>query len=158
MFKTEDNYNLYFDGVISGNNREIFAKLTRQHQLDMELANLVERHHNFRIYDSYNSHRILLWILYKALGEYAITIFFAEFEHPPGCEYQSRIDFYVAANGSFDYELKNSLFRYAENDLSGKCKERIEKESIGFDKDWKARGNMRIMDLEAFVKSISSKD
>ena len=158
MFRTEDNYNLYFDGVISQNNRAIMAKLIQQHQLDMEVIKLVDRHHNFRIHDSYSSHRILLWILYEALGVYAITIFFAELEHPPGCEYQSRVDFYVAGNGSFDYELKNSLFTYAERDLSDECKERIEQESIGFDKDCRVRGNMRRMDLETFEKSISSKE
>jgi hypothetical protein len=158
MLKTEDNYNLYFDGVISQNNREIFAKLIIKHQLDTELINLVERQHNFRIYSSYNSHGIVLWILYKVLGEYAITIFFAELDHPFGCEYQSRVDFYVAGNGNFDYELKNSLFIYAEFDLSDKCKERIEQESIGFGKDCTVRDNMRRMDLEAFEKSIGSKD
>ena len=155
MFRTEDNYNLYFDGVISQNNRAIMAKLIQQHQLDMEVIKLVDRHHNFRIHDSYSSHRILIWILYEALGVYAITIFFAELEHPPGCEYQSRVDFYVAGNGSFDYELKNSIFLYTDSAQSEECKQRIEERSIGFDKDCRVKGNIEAMDLESFVNSIT---
>ena len=156
MFKTEDNYNLYFDGMIAQVHEASFKKLIEEHQLDPEILNLLKRHYNFTISDSYNLHQILLWALYRILGSYAITIMFAEVEHPYGCEYQSRVDFYVEANGSFDYELKNSIFLYADSAQSEECKKRIEERSIGFDKDCRVQGNIGAMDLKSFVNSMTS--
>ncbi len=158
MFKTEDNYNLYFDGAISSDQEAIFEKLIEKYQLDAKFINLLKQHHNFRILDSYNLHRSVIWFLCQSLQSYAITIYFAEVEHPAGCEYQSKVDFYVDMSGHFDYELRNSLFLYDDYESSSECMERITQSSVGFDKDCKVRGNMRRMDLEAFVKSISSKD
>jgi hypothetical protein len=158
MFKTDDNYNLYFDGALSQDHKKNLEKLIHEYQLDPKFINLLKRQYNFRIYNSYNLHKILLWVLYEALGPYAITIFFAEIEHPAGCEYQSRVDFYLDLNGNFDYELKNSLFLYAEHDSSDECKERIDQKLIGFDKDCRVRGNISASDLETFVKSLSAED
>ena len=158
MFKTEDNYNLYFDGVVSQDHIAVLEELVRKHELQPEFINLVKRDHNFRIHHSYNRHRSLLWVLYKTLGPYAITIFFAELEHPRGCEYQSRVDFYVEVNGRFEYELKNSLFLYADYDGSEECQGRIEERSMGFDEDRIVRGNIQEMDLETFEKSVGSND
>ena len=155
MFKTDDNYNLYFDGVISSDQEDSFKKLLEDHQLDLEITNLLKIHHNLRINNSYKLHKIVLWVLYEALGPYAISIFFAEIEHPPGCEYQSRVDFYVDVSGNFDYELRNGLFLYDDHESSDECIERIAQKSAGFDKDCRIRGNIKGMDLETFIKSIS---
>ena len=155
MFKTDDNYNLYYDGVISQDQESKFKELVQKHQLQPNFIDLVKRHHNFMINNSFNLHRILLWSLYDILESYAITIFFAEAEHPLGCEYKSRIDFFVDINGSFDYELKNSLYIYGDYDLSDECEERNEHDSIGFDKDCRVRGNIRGMDLDTFLDTVS---
>ena len=154
MFDTEDNYNLYYDGVISGDQEEEFEQLIKKYQLQPDFINLIKQHHNFVIHNSFNMHRILLWGLYQVLRSYAITIFFAETEHPHGCEYQSKIDFFVGTNGRFDYELKNSLYIHGDNNPSDECEERIEQESIGFDKDCRVRSDIRAMDLNVFVDSI----
>ena len=154
MFKTEDNYNLYFDGRVSQNHEANFKKLIQKNQLDPELVNLPGRQHNVRIYDSYKHHRVLLWALYEVLGPYAITIFFAEVEHPHGCEYQCRVDFYVGVNKRYDYELKNSLFLHEDHRLSDECKRRVEKKSFGFDPDCRHKGDMSGLNMEAFVKSV----
>jgi hypothetical protein len=90
------------------------------------------------------------------LGPFAITIFFAENDHPPGCEYRAKVDFYVDATGNFDYELKNHLFIYEDFRLSEKCEERKAQESIGFEKDRRIKGNIREMELETFIKSITA--
>ena len=157
MFKTNDNYNLYFDGVISLDQEASFKKLIDKHQLDVELTNLLKMHHNFTINNSYKLHKSLLWILYDTLGEYAITVFFAEAEHPLGCEYQSKVDFYVDARGNFDYESKNNLFLYDDHESSDECIARIAQKSVGFDKDCRVKGNIKGMDIEAFVESVTAK-
>lgn len=155
MFKTEDNYNLYFDGRVSQNHEANFKKLIQQNQLDPELINLPKQQHNLRIYDSYKLHKVLLWILYEVLGPYAITIFFAEVEHPRGCEYQCRVDFYLGVNRRYDYELKNTLFLYEDHGLSDEYKRRVEKKSFGFDRDCRHKGEISGMDLETFVKTLT---
>jgi hypothetical protein len=155
MFKTEDNYNLYFDGMISQAHETNFKELIEKHQLDPKILDLLKINYNFTINDSYSLHQVILWLLYKTLESYAITIIFSETDHPYGCEYQSKVDFYVEANGSFDYELKNSIFFYADSAQSEECKKRIKERSIGFDKDCRVKGNVEAMDLESFVKSIA---
>jgi hypothetical protein len=156
MFRTDDNYNLYFDGVVSKDSEANFNKLIEEYQLDAELAALLKRQHNFRIYNSYEEHKMFLWSLYRALGPFAITIFFAEDDHPRGCEYQARVDFYIDGTGNFDYELKNSLFRYEEYELTEECKERIEQKLVGFEEDCRIKGSIGEMNPEAFVKSITA--
>jgi hypothetical protein len=155
MFKTDDNYNLYYDGVISQDQEAKFRKLIQDYQLQPNLVDLVKRHHNLRVSNSFDSHRILLWSLYEVLKSYAITIFFAEVEHPSGCEYQSRVDFFVDIGARFDYELKNSLYIYGDYDPSDECKERIKQKSIGFDQDCRVKGNIDGMDSDTFVNSIT---
>jgi hypothetical protein len=54
--------------------------------------------------------------------------------------------------------MKNSLFKYDNYAMLDECKERIEKGSIGFEKDCKVRGNMREMQLEHFLKSLTAGD
>lgn len=158
MFSTDDNYNLYYDGAISGDQEIAFQALIAEHQLSPEFTELLKRQYNFRIKNSYNDHKKLLWIFYKVFNSFAITIFFAEEEHPHGCEYQSRIDYFVDERGNYEYEMKNILFRYDTYEMSGECSERIEKGSIGFDKDCKVRGRMGEMQLELFLKSLTGGD
>ena len=155
MFRTDDNYNLYYDGMISEDQEANFKTLIEQHQLSAEFAALLKRHYNFSIPNTYGEHKKLLWILFKTLGPFAITILSAEEVHPPGCEYQVRVDFYIEANGNFDYELKNSLFLYDDYGSSDECKERIERKAIGFDKDCRVKANMGQMDLNDFIEKIT---
>ena len=157
MFRTDDNYNLYYDDVISQEQERDFKSLIGQHQIAIEFAVLLKRDYNFKIYNSYGEHKKLIWILYRTLGPFAITALFAEEAHPPGCEYEVRVDFYVEANGNFEYELKNNLFLYEDYGSSEECKERIARKSIGFDKNCRIRGNMEEMDLNDFVKKITDK-
>jgi hypothetical protein len=126
MFRTDDNYNLYYDGAISEDQETAFQTLIAEHQLSPEFTELLKRHYNFRIKNSYDDHKKLLWIFYKVFGSFAITIFSAEEEHPHGCEY------------------------------SDECNERIEKGSAGFEKDCKVRGKIGEMQLEPFVKSLTA--
>ncbi len=156
MFRTEDNYNLYFDGTISAENESNFKKLLAEYELAPEFANLLTRQHNFRIYNSYNEHKTLLWVLYEILGQFAITLFFAEADHPHGCEYQSRVDFFIDAGGKFHYELKNSIFMYEDYEVSTECKERIEQGSVGFDTDCSIKDAIQGMDVKTFVKRITA--
>ena len=158
MFRTDDNYNLYYDGTISGEQETAFQTLIAEHQLSPKFTELLKRHHNFGIKNSYDDHKKLLWIFYKVFGSFAITIFYAEEEHPPGCEYQSKVDYFVEENGNYEYEIKNNLFKYDNYGMSDECNERIEKGSTGFEKDCKVRGNMREMQLEPFVKSLTADD
>lgn len=151
MFRTDDNYNLYYDGAISGDQETAFQTLIAENQLSSEVTELLQRHYNFRIKNAYEDHRKLLWVLYKTLGPFAVTILFAEEEHPHGCEYQARVDFYVDASGSFDYELKNNLFLYETKNLSDECEERLAQKSIGFEADRRIKGNLMGMDLETFL-------
>jgi hypothetical protein len=151
MFRTDDNYNLYYDGAISGDQEAAFQTLIAEHQLSPKFTQLLRRQYNFRIKNSYDDHKKLLWIFYKVFGSFAITIFSAEEEHPHGCEY-------VDENGNYEYEMKNSLFKYDNYEMSDECNERIEKGSAGFEKDCKVRGNIGEMQLEPFVKSLTADD
>jgi hypothetical protein len=155
MFRTDDNYNLYFDGVVSQEQETNFKTLIMQHQIANEFAALLKKDYNFNISNTYGDHRKLIWILYQTLGPFAISAIFAEKVHPPGCEYEARVDFYVEGNGSFEYELKNNLFLYDDYGSSDECKERITRNSIGFDKNCRIRGNIKRMDLTDFVKKIT---
>lgn len=156
MFRTDDNYNLYYDGAISGDQETAFQTLIAENQLSPEVTELLQRHYNFRIKNAYEDHRKLLWVLYKTLGPFAVTILFAEEEHPHGCEYQARVDFYVDASGSFDYELKNNLFLYETKNLSDECEERLAQKSIGFEADRRIKGNLMGMDLETFLERTTT--
>jgi hypothetical protein len=158
MFKTDDNYNLYYDGTISGDQETAFQTLIEEHQLSAEFAELLKRDFNFRIKNSYDDHKKLLWIFYKVFGSFAITIFFAEEEHPHVCEYQAKVDYFVDENGNYEYEIKNSLFRYDNYEMSDECNERIEKGSTGFEKDCKVRGNMGEVQLEPFIRNLTASD
>ena len=155
MFKTEDNYNLYYDGGVSEDQATSFKNLIEEHQLSSEMTALLEKHFNFRAYNTYSDHTKLLWVLYKTLGSFAITILFAEEDHPHGCEYQARVDFIVDAGGNFDYEFKNSLFLYETHALSDPCEERFAQKTIGFDQDCRMRGSLAGMDLEAFLRKTT---
>ncbi|UCG21490.1 MAG: hypothetical protein JSU80_02560 [Deltaproteobacteria bacterium] len=157
MFRTDDNYNLYYDGLISDEQETNFKTLIVQHQIPTEFAALLKRDYNFKISNTYDEHRKLIWILYKILGLFAISALFAEEAHPPGCEYEAKVDFYIEANGNFEYELKNNLFLYEDYGSSDECKDRIARKSIGFDKNYRIRGNMGEMDLDDFVKKITAK-
>ena len=154
MFKTEDNYNLYYDGRVSKDQATSFKNLIEEYQLSSEITVLLEKHFNFRTYNTYSDHKKLIWILYKTLGSFAITILFAEEDHPHGCEYQARVDFIVDAGGNFDYEFKNSLFLYETQAPSDQCEERIAQKTFGFEKDCRIKGSLAGMDLEAFVRRI----
>lgn len=158
MFRTDDNYNLYYDGTVSGGQETEFRKLIEEHQLSPEFMELPKRDYNFRINNSYNDHKRLLWIFYKVFGSFAITIFFAEEEHPPGCEYQVRVDYFVDERGNYEYERKNHLFQYDDSGMSKECKERIEKGLTGFEKNCDVRGNMGQMQLEPFIRSLAAND
>ena len=155
MFKTEDNYNLYYDGRVSEDQATSFKKLIEKHELSSEMTALLEKHFNFRTYNTYNDHRKLLWVLYKTLGSFAITILFAEEDHPHGCEYQARVDFIVDAGGNFDYEFKNDLFLYETQAPSDQCEERIAQKTMGFDQDCRIKGSLADMDLEEFLWKIT---
>ena len=155
MLRTDDNYNLYYDGAVSPEQETNFKALIRQHQVATEFAVLLQRDYNFNISNTYGEHGKLLWILYQTLGPFAISAIFAEEVHPPGCEYEARVDFYVEANGNFEYELRNNLFLYDDYGSSDECQERIARNSIGFDKNCRIRGNMRGMELTDFVKKIT---
>jgi len=157
MFRTDDNYNLYYDGVVSREQETNFKTLIMQHQIAAEFATLLKRDYNFKISNTYGEHKKLIWILYQTLGLFAISALFAEEAHPPGCEYEARVDFYIEANGNFEYELKNKLFLYEDYRSSDECKDRISRKSIGFDKNCRIRGNMGEMDVSDFVKKITAK-
>jgi len=157
MFRTDDNYNLYYDGTVSKEQETNFKTLIMQHQIATEFAALLKRDYNFKISNTYDEHKKLIWILYKTLGLFAISALFAEEAHPPGCEYEARVDFYIEANGNFEYELKNNLFLYEDYGSSEECKDRIARRSIGFDKNYIIRGNMGEMDLHDFVTKITAK-
>ena len=156
MFKTDDNYNLYYDDKVSEGHYASLKDLIQEHQLSPELLGLLGSHFNFRIHDTYIDHRKFLWALYKTLGPYAVTILFAEEEHPHGCEYQARVDFFVDVSGSFDYELKNSIFTYETNDLSDECEDRLAQKSIGFEVDRRIKGNLLDKDLETFLEETTT--
>jgi hypothetical protein len=156
MFRTDDNYNLYYDGVVSKEQETNFKTLIMQHQIATEFAALLKRDYNFKISNTYGEHKKLIWILYKTLGLFAISALFAEEAHPPGCEYEARVDFYIEANGNFEYELKNNLFLYEDYGSSDECKDRIARKSIGFDKNCRIRANMGKMDLNDFVAKITA--
>lgn len=158
MYRTDDNYNLYYDGTISGDQETAFQTLIAEHQLSLKFTELLKRHHDFRIKNSYDGHKKLLWILHKVFGSFAITIFSAEEEHPLGCEYQSKVDYFVDENGNYEYEMKNSLFKYDNYEMSDECNERIAEGAAGFEKDCKLRGNMGEMQLEPFAKSLTADD
>jgi len=133
MLRTDDNYNLYYDGIVSREQETNFKTLIMRHQITTEFETLLKRDYNFRIPNTYGEHKKLIWILYKTLGLFAISALFAEEAHPPGCEYEARVDFYIEANGNFEYELKNKLFLYEDYGSSDECKDRIARKSIGFD-------------------------
>jgi hypothetical protein len=156
MFRTDDNYNLYYDETISGDQETAFQKLIEEHQLSPEFTELLKRDYNFQIKNSYDDHKKLLWIFYTVFGSFAVTIFFAEEEHPPGCEYQARVDYFVDESGNYEYEMKNHLFQYGTYGISDECNERIEKGTIGFENDCKVKGSMREMQLESFLKSLAA--
>ena len=78
MFRTDDNYNLYYDGVVSKEQEKNFKALLVQHQIATEFATLLKRDYNFRISNSYGEHKKLIWVLYKTLGLFAISALFAE--------------------------------------------------------------------------------
>ena len=157
MFSTDDNYNLYYDGVVSKEQEASFKTLVMQHQIATEFAVLLKKDYNFNISNTYDEHKRLIWILYRTLGPFGLSAIFAEKVHPPGCEYEARVDFYVEAKGNFEYELKNSLFLYDDYGSSDECQERIARKSIGFDKNCRIRGNMGGMDLTDFVRKIAAK-
>ena len=156
MFRTDDNYNLYYDERVSEDHYTSLKELIGEYQLSSEFPALLGNHFNFTIHNTYNDHRKLLWVLYNVLGPFALTILFAEEEHPHGCEYQARVDFYVDASGSFDYELKNSLFLYETKNLSEECDERLTQKSIGFEIDRRIKGNLGGMDLETFLEKTTT--
>jgi hypothetical protein len=158
MFKTDDNYNLYYDGTVSGDQETELQTLIKEHQLSLEFMELLKRDYNFQVKNSYDDHKKLLWIFYKVFGPFAITIFFTEEEHPHGCEYQARVDYFVDERGNYEYEMKNYLFLYDDYGMSNECNERIEKGSTGFEKDCKVKGNMGEMQLEPFKKSLTADD
>jgi len=157
MFSTDDNYNLYYDGVVSKEQEASFKTLVMQHQIATEFAVLLKKDYNFNISNTYDEHKRLIWILYRTLGPFGLSAIFAEKVHPPGCEYEARVDFYVEAKGNFEYELKNKLFLYDDYGSSDECQERIARKSIGFDKNCRIRGNMGGMDLTDFVRKIAAK-
>lgn len=157
MFRTDDNYNLYYDERVSQDLYTDLKKLIEEHQLTSEFLALLGNHFNFSMHNTYSDHRKFLWVLYQTLGPFAITILFAEENHPHGCEYQARVDFLVDGSGSFDYELKNSLFLYETRKLSDACEERIARGSIGFEPDLKMKGNLATIDLEAFLATTTTK-
>ena len=156
MFRTDDNYNLYYDGVISKEEETTFQTLIMQNQIATEFEVLLKTDYNFKISNTYGDHKKLLWILYKTLGSFAISALFAEEAHPPGCEYEARVDFYIEANGSFEYELRNNLFLYEDYGSSEECRDRIARKSIGFDKNCRIRGNMGEMALNDFIAKITA--
>jgi len=157
MFRTDDNYNLYYDGLISEEQETNLKSLIMQHQISTEFAALLKRDYNFKIFNTYGEHKKLIWILYKTLGVFALSALFAEEIHPAGCEYEAKVDFYIEASGNFEYELKNNLFLYDDYGSSEECIERIALKSIGFDKNCRIRGNMGEMDVSDFVKKITAK-
>ena len=157
MFRTNDNYYLYYDEIVSEEHYTNLKELINEHQLSSEFPALLGKHFNFTIHNTYNDHRKLLWVLYQTLGPFAVTILFAEEEHPHGCEYQARVDFYVDASGSFDYDLKNSLFQYETKKLSDECEERLAQKSIGFEVDGRIKGNLMGMDLKTFLGKTTIK-
>lgn len=155
MHRTDDNYNLYFDGELSKHHQETFKNLIDRNKIAGEFVGLLKREYNCALKNSYNEHKILLWILYKSINSFAITIFFAEDDHPYGCEYQAKVDFCLDESGQFEYELKNHLVLHYGQDFSDACKERIEQKTVGFEADCVRQGNIREMDLEAFIASLT---
>lgn len=76
--------------------------------------------------------------------------------HTESLTYEAKVDFVVEASGNFEYELKNNLFLYEDYGSSQECKKRILLKAIGFDKNCRIRGNMGDMDINDFVKKITS--
>ena len=155
MDKTNDSYNLYFDGRIEEDHEARIAEQLEEHNLDTTLVGVIKQHYNFTTTNSYKEHRILLWLLWQTLESYAVTIFFAEDPHPAGCEYQTKVDFIVHEGGAFEYELKASLWIHEDEPMLDECRERIEKKQPGFETDKKVRGNITQLTLESFIETIT---
>ena len=155
MDKTNDSYNLYFDGRVEADHEARFAEQLEEHNLDTTLVGVLRHHYNFTTTNSYNEHRILLWALWQTLESYAVTIFFTEDPHPAGCEYQAKVDFIVHEGGAFEYELKTSLWIHEDEPMLDECRERIEKKQAGFETDKKVRGNITQLTLESFVETVT---
>lgn len=75
MFRTDANYNLYYDGVVSEDLENNFRALLNEYQLSGEFLGLLETHHNFRLYNFYSEYHRLIRIPCKILGTFTIIIF-----------------------------------------------------------------------------------
>ena len=64
MFKTDDNYNLYFDGSLPEDEEIKFKKLLDDHKLAPEFINLLKIDFNFRLSNTYDVDNKLIWVLY----------------------------------------------------------------------------------------------
>jgi hypothetical protein len=155
MDKTNDSYNFYYDGTIKEDQEARLAELLEEHNLGTVLLGAIRQHYNFTTTNSYNEHKILLWVLWQALASYAVTVFFVEDDHPAGCEYQAKVDFVVHENGAFEYDLKNSLWIHEDEPMLDECKQRIEKKQVGFENDRKVRGNITQLTLESFIEAVT---
>ncbi|UCG14704.1 MAG: hypothetical protein JSU72_09765 [Deltaproteobacteria bacterium] len=158
MYRTLDSYNLYYDGIIEKTQQNTFGKLIKKHNMNSRFEALLGQHYNYTMASSYGEYKSLLWILWQTLATFAITIFFSEDDHPPGCEYQTKVDFFIDEVGNFEYEVKNNLLIHEDEIMSKTCKERIERKSVAFDKDYKVKRNIEELTLESFIKIITQGD
>lgn len=60
MFRTDDNYNLYYDGVVFENQENNLRALINEYELSGEFSSLLKTHHNFRLYSLYSEYQRLI--------------------------------------------------------------------------------------------------
>jgi hypothetical protein len=157
MIRTEDSYNLYYDGEVEETQKVMYRQLIEEYQLSSDFFGLLGQEYHFTMRDSYNQHGPLIWLLSKALKTFAISIFFAEIEHPQGCRYQTKVDFMLEEQGHFVYERKNGLLMIDDDKISEECMKRMNLKSVALEDDHKVTSNRVGLSYESFVDMIRGK-
>ena len=60
MFRTDDNYNLYYDGVMFEDQENNLRALINEYELSGEFSSLLKIYHNFRLYSLYSEYQRLI--------------------------------------------------------------------------------------------------
>jgi hypothetical protein len=120
MYDSLDKYTVRFTRQLDNNMLDEFHRLI----CDCEYMNdhilgafqdIYQVKVTFEAESSYDECHLLLWLLYQAFGEFELSGHFKEIDHPPGCWYETELQFQVDGSGYFELEIDISLSWDEEN-------------------------------------------
>lgn len=158
MYRTNDDYNLSFDGEVL--DLESKYRMIEEHDLSYyykfdSVKNLI-LFQNMEVFSTYKEYKKFIFLLYKIIGPLDLEISFYPEEYAEGYTESTEVEFVVDSDGNASFDLTNEV--EPDEDLDEDSEEyknfQIAQGRRMFEGDKSLKFSITDMTLESFLETI----